>query len=159
MPTALDTALYIIHFIVTCRPTVRERVSKHVSMEMDSCEPTRYGKHVSMGMGDQQAFLWIWIRCITGNPGQHEVRCSRRQNIEGPEWRQVRSEWSQLESSQNGVSPRPSYIVITSDCKGVTNKSTHPIQTPSYKSPIHVTIYIYMPKASHSVISLSLIYD
>jgi hypothetical protein len=34
--------------IMTCRPIARERVGKHVSMEMDFWEPTRYDEDVSM---------------------------------------------------------------------------------------------------------------
>jgi hypothetical protein len=46
---------------VTCRPITRERVSKHVSVEMDSWKPTRYGATCPWirGTGDQQAFPWI----------------------------------------------------------------------------------------------------
>jgi hypothetical protein len=51
--------------IVTSRPIARERVDKHVSMEMDSWKPTRY-EHISVDTSDQKTFPWIQILYIRG---------------------------------------------------------------------------------------------
>jgi hypothetical protein len=52
-------------YIMICRPIARERVDKHVSMEMDSLKLTRYGTF-AMDTSDQQIFPWIQIRYIRG---------------------------------------------------------------------------------------------
>jgi hypothetical protein len=60
--------------IMTCRPIARERVGKHVPMEMDSWKPTRYGEHVTVDKGDEQAFPWIRICYVTGDPDQKRIQ-------------------------------------------------------------------------------------
>jgi hypothetical protein len=42
----MDGVRLIYKHIATCRPIARERVDKHVSMEVDSWKATRYGTSV-----------------------------------------------------------------------------------------------------------------
>jgi hypothetical protein len=59
--------------IVICRSIAKQRLVKHVSEEVSWWKPTRYGATYPwiQGTGDQQAFPWIRMRHITGNPDQN----------------------------------------------------------------------------------------
>jgi hypothetical protein len=59
-----------IYSIVTYRPIARERVDKHVSMEMDSWKPTRYGKRF-------RGYRVLVINRRSLGPSRRYIRVSR----------------------------------------------------------------------------------
>jgi hypothetical protein len=79
-----------------------------------------------------------------------ECPVGRRWSVSNSELPRIRSDLSQRSESEWSKSSAVKeegfgwrFIVIMSECKGVINKSNHPIETPFYKSPVCVTSYFY----------------
>jgi hypothetical protein len=121
--------------VVTCRPIPRERVDKHIFMEVDSWKPARCGTHFHGYEWSRNVSLDADVLCK--RPFRSE-EISRKSDVSRSSARNG--------ANQNGASPRRSFIV--SYCNWLflweilqegVNKSNHPIQNPVIVSHAAIT--------------------
>jgi hypothetical protein len=120
-----------IYYIATCRTFARKRVDKHVSVEIDSWKPARYGTHFH-GYEWSTKIPWIAKSYIRGRAEQNESSHKSDVHI-GIQSEQNRERSGHIRIQQVRLKSNCDLlqlIVIKSDCEEGVDKSNHPIQYP-----------------------------